>query len=106
MRTLWVRMRWLGVGLVLLGGCKSSESQWNPGHVFSKLCKSSDPEVKPPPHVEEYHLPPEAEARFSKPMTFPDGTPRAAKLNRGGGISPLSDPTRFQGTRPGAGGLY
>lgn len=88
MRMRWVRM--LLLALAVLAGCKTS-----------------DPVVKAPPRVEEYTLPPEAEARFTKPMTFPEGTPRASKLNRTSNPSaPLSDPMRFQGGgRPGSSGL-
>lgn len=91
MRTLWQKLRWLALALALLGGCKTA-----------------DPVVEPPKRVEEYTLPPESEARFNKPMTFPDGTPRAAKLNRSGANpnAPLSDPMRFQGGRPGGMGQY
>lgn len=85
MRSLWLKMRCFAVVLAFVAGCKTP-----------------DPVVKPPPRVEEFTLPPEAEARFSKPMTFPDGTPRASKLTRSGASSaPLQDPMRFQGGRPG-----
>jgi hypothetical protein len=37
-------------------------------------------------------------------MKFPDGTPKASVVQRGGGMSPLSDPTRFRGPASGMSG--
>lgn len=86
MGSMWLKLRWLSFALVLAAGCRTP-----------------DPVVEKPKHVEEYNLPPVADNRFSKPMSFPDGTPRASKLTRSGASSaPLSDPSRFQGGRPGA----
>jgi hypothetical protein len=51
-------------------------------------CSSRDIALKPPKHPEEITVPPLADAKFSKPPVYPEGT-----LNQG-------DPSRAQ-NRPG-----
>ena len=57
MRTLFGRLRWLGVLVLGLGGC------W-----------TTQPELKPPKQPERYAVPPQDDARFSQPIQYPKGT--------------------------------
>ena len=57
MGTLWGRMRWLGVLLLGLSGC------W-----------TTQPELKPPKQPEKIAVPPQDDPRFSQPIQYPKGT--------------------------------
>jgi hypothetical protein len=80
MRGKWRRLHWLGIILWFVAGCWTTE-----------------PSLKPPPHPEEYIVPPEDDSRFSSPIEYPRGTlnndllkkPPAGPTNSSGG------PARF-----------
>src|SRR5438552_3747474 len=70
-------------------------------------CKTAEPDLRPPKQPEKLVVPPDTEARYSQPLEYPKGTPKAAQIKRSGNNSPLADPTRFQsGARTGAGPQY
>jgi hypothetical protein len=60
MRTVLVRLRWLGMALVLATGCQQMKSWWGLPDKPQK-----------PPLKEEYILPPSDDARFSQPPQYP-----------------------------------
>jgi hypothetical protein len=76
-------MRWLGIALLVLAGCESTENA----------------HIKPPLH-EEYNLPPSDDPRFSSPIAYPKDTlnqPPAKPTNpQGPGASPKG-PSRMGG---------
>ena len=80
MRTLSVPLRWLGTALLLVTGCLSNK-----------------PNLRPPKRPEEFTLPPETEARFSKPITYPEGTPNSStpKKKLLGNPGPMNSPSGF-----------
>ena len=57
MRILWGRMRWLGVLVLAISGC------W-----------TTQPELKPPKQPETIAVPPQDDPRFSQPIQYPKGT--------------------------------
>jgi hypothetical protein len=60
MRTLGVWLRLLSAAWLVALGCHNRQN------------------LRPPKRPEEYTLPPEAEARFSKPIAYPEGTPNSS----------------------------
>lgn len=88
MKLWWFKLRWLCAAVLLA----------------SLGCRSTQPSLKPPTKPEEFNVPPEAEARFTKPVTYPeDSSFAASKRKTPGGASPLSDPSRFAGAGSGRG---
>lgn len=90
MRKMWMGMQCLGIALLALTGCYTTGS--------SKL--------KPPPHEEEYRIPPD-DKRYSQAPQFPKET-----LNQGPKKSDLDDPQGLpargqskMGMMGGAGGM-
>lgn len=69
----WVMTSCLGVVLLPVVGCKSTKADMDTVLITVGL-KSKDPDLKPPPQPEQYNLPPEDDSRFSKVVTYPDGT--------------------------------
>lgn len=61
MRSLSEWLRWLTAAMLIGTGCLSHR-----------------PNLRPPKRPEEFVLPPETEARFSKPITYPEGTPSSS----------------------------
>lgn len=53
----WAKWSWCGVMLLVLASCKSTE-----------------PNLRPPPHPDEYTVPPQDDARFSSPIAYPKDT--------------------------------
>lgn len=80
--------------LVLLAGCKSSS--------FSSWFMKNEPDLKPPPAAEQYILPPEADARFSRPIQYPDGV--LERGNRKRDNDPLKPPPAGIGQGMNGGG--
>ena len=64
MRGTWVGSRCLAVVLVLAAGCWTTE-----------------PSLKPPPHPEEFMVPPD-ESRFSAPPVFPKEALKESPLKK------------------------
>jgi hypothetical protein len=60
MRTGLLRLRWLGIAIVLSAGCQQMKSWWGMPDKPQK-----------PPLKEEYVLPPTDDARFSQPPQYP-----------------------------------
>jgi hypothetical protein len=58
-------LRWLGAALLCLAGCRSS-----------------GPELRPPPAPEEFNMPPADDPRFSGPPIYPKGTLNQGLLKR------------------------
>ena len=67
----WVVRLFLGAALLLPAGCKSSTPDMD-SVLMTLGLKSSEPNLKPPPHPEELAAPPEDDAHFSNPVTYPD----------------------------------
>lgn len=79
MRNVRKQMRWLGFALLVALGCTTSK-----------------PDLRPPKRPEAYNVPPETEARFSKPIAFPDGTLNAGLPKKKTlGENPMNSPSRF-----------
>ncbi len=89
MAASWRRIGWVGCILLLAAGC------WN-----------TKPSVKPPPHPDEFKLPPEDDARFSKPLEYPKGALNQDFIRKKGstGADP-SDPMGAPGRSAVGGGL-
>jgi hypothetical protein len=85
MRSVSVWLRWLTATLLVMTGCLSHK-----------------PNLRPPKRPEEFILPPETEARFSKPITYPEGTPNSStpKKKLLGNQGPVNNPSGF-GVGPG-----
>jgi hypothetical protein len=81
-------MRWLGIALLVLAGCESTD--------YSHI---------KPPLREEYNLPPTDDARFSSPITYPKETLNVPPPRSGGGPATPKGPQRIgRSGGPGAGG--
>ena len=82
MRRMRARTRWLGSVLLGLAGCYSTQ-----------------PNLQPPKHPEEYVVPPADGPRFSNPVSFPKDTlnKELPKKDRQGmpGMPPTGGPSRF-----------
>lgn len=88
MRRTWVAIHCLGLGMLGIVGCTSTE-----------------PKLRPPPHAEVLAVPPSDDSRYSKPPAYPEETlnvdPR--KNKRPNSLAPDGPPTRF-GSGPAMGG--
>jgi hypothetical protein len=60
MRAVLMRLRWLGIALVVSAGCEHMKSWWGLPDKPQK-----------PPLKEEYILPPNDDVRFSQPPQYP-----------------------------------
>jgi hypothetical protein len=76
MSSAWKRLSWLGAAWLGLAGCTAKDMNIH----------------KPPPNPPEYVMPPDTEARFSKPPSYPERT-----LNQG--IRKADDPLGPPGLR-------
>src|SRR5690348_3760450 len=89
----WYRLRcWLSSALLVAAGCHTMQ-----------------PDLRPPKHREILRLPPDAEARFDKPITFPENTlnqaPTKGKVAIADPNGQGAVPSRFNmGGMPGMGG--
>jgi hypothetical protein len=87
MRGTWVGWRWLGTVLLVVAGC------W-----------TTQPEIKPKPHPEEYIVPPPDDPRFSSPVSFPKEAQRDLQLKKNTTDMPGPHPNGPQfGSGPGMG---
>jgi hypothetical protein len=66
MSCLWFRLRcWLRAALLVAAGCTTTQT-----------------DLRPPKQPEQYNLPPDAEARFDKPLTYPADVMKQAPSKR------------------------
>lgn len=89
MRTSSAWLRWLSAVLLLVTGCLSGK-----------------PNLRPPKRPEEFAMPPENESRFSKPITYPEGTPNSSAPKKkllGNTPGPMNGPSNFGVGGPGMG---
>ena len=73
MRVRGAQLSWLGALLLGVSGCWTTE-----------------PSLKPPPHPEEFALPPTDDSRFSAPLEYPKNTLDDPLLKK-----PDNDPNKF-----------
>ena len=66
-------------------------------------CWTTEPSLKPPPHPEEYTIPPQDDSRFSAPIEYPKGTLNQDTIKKPEPTDPSSpaSASRFGGPGPG-----
>ncbi len=90
MRTKWLGLRWLAMGLLCLSGC------WTTQH-----------KIKPPPHDEEFVKPPDGDPKYSSFQTYPRNTLFVDDITKRDNDGPgSSDPSQRSRQGFGAGGTH
>jgi hypothetical protein len=79
--------RWLSGFVLLVAGCWTTEQS-----------------LKPPPHPEEYTVPPTEDSRFSTPIEYPKGALNNDLIKKNSSSDSQNPGARF-GTGPGMGGM-
>jgi len=74
MRRPWVGVFGVGAALLAAAGCKTGGPDVGSALLTVVGWKKTEPNLKPPPHPEEFDVPPEDDARFSDPMSYPPET--------------------------------